>query len=310
MADTSWLVLRGALDGSAPTGASPDIILGGAKPDPDYTKDYDKAFNRTGNYGHSNYVYVRAKNTGDDLAIGSVLVFAARVGSLQNQSEWVKLHTTDGRGSTNIAAEAGKVAVNGTPLIWEPGEAPPPDAPWCLIAELVGDGQPLITVPTTITDKAGFDTWIATQPRLAYVTVLPPKVVPVQAPTFGWQRLVTLDTGAATTLNVSLTCTAGPAGGWLAYSFDKPDAAGKVIGVGKTRYQLNTAYSQSRSVPAGYSGTVSVTYYPPADADGQAQFSFQVATESGGDDGGDLGTSTTTVVAQYTLSFGQTVVPS
>jgi hypothetical protein len=306
MAEASWLVLRRDLNAGTSEGACPDIILGGPKPDPKYTHQYDTAFNRTGKFNGTNYVYVRARNGGTDRAIGSVAVFATRLGSLQNQSEWVRLHTGDGRDSTNIWAEAGSVGLNGAPLIWEPGEAPPPDAPWCLIAEIDGDGYPPIQVPQTVTDKASFDAWVADQQRLNYVVVEAPAVVPVPAPSFGWSRMVNLANADATTLDVSLTCTKGPAGGSLSFSFDRNDSSGKAIGVGKTLYQVNAVYSQTRTVPPDFSSTVSVVYSPASDNAGDAEFSFQIATESSDGGGGDLGTSGMTPVASYKLSFGQT----
>ncbi|CAK0772691.1 hypothetical protein WCLP8_4900004 [uncultured Gammaproteobacteria bacterium] len=307
MTNNPWFVLRSQLEVGVPGGASPDIILGGPKSDPNYSEQYDTAFNRTGKFGSSNFVYVRAKNTDTDTApgVGSVSVFATRLGSLQNQSQWVKLRTSDGRESTNISAGPGKVGVNGTPLIWEAGETPPAEAPWCLIAEIVGDNHPLITVPETVKDKKSFDAWIATQTRMAYVIVQTPAVVPVQAPTFGWQQVVNLANNAETTLDISLTCTKGTAGGFLSYVFDKNDSSGQEIGVGKTQYQINTPYSQGRKVPAGFNSTVSIAYTPAADEDAEAVFVFQVATESGDGDDGGLGTTTTTVVVNYTLSFGQ-----
>lgn len=307
MANNPWLVLRSRLDNGGSVGASPDIILGSAKPDPSYAKQYDTAFNQIGNFSGSNFVYVRAKNTGTDLAIGSVAVYAAHVGDLPNRGRWTTLHTSDGRSSTNIGAVAGDVAVNGAPLVWEPDGPPPDDAPWCLIAELTGDDNPSVKIPTSVKDKQGFDTWIATQSRLAYAVVKAPAVVTVPAPTFGWERTVDLGNQAETTLVASLTCTSGTAGGFLSYAFDKNDSSGRSIGVGKTRFQVGNAYSQTRTVPAGFSSKVSVTYTPAADDDEQAVLVFQIATESGDSDGGDLDTPTQTVVANYQLSFGQTL---
>jgi hypothetical protein len=306
MADPSWFVLRGDLAGTAPHGTSPDIILGGPKPDNKYASEYDSAFNAIGTFGASNYVYVRAKNAGNAQAIGSVSVYAAQIGSLQNQNEWLRLQTSDKRPNTNISAQAGEVGVNGAPLIWKPGDAPPAGAPWCLIAEIDGDGHAPVKVPTTVKDKASFDSWIAAEPRLAYLIVQAPKVVTVEAPTFGWSRKVKLANAEPTTLNVALTCTKGPAGGSLAYSLDEHDSSGQPIGVGKTTYQVNNVYSQTRPVAADFASTVSVSFIPAGDDDVNAEFTLEVATESGGDDQDDLGTSTRTVVASYALSFGQT----
>ncbi|HEX8363532.1 MAG TPA: hypothetical protein VF613_25655 [Longimicrobium sp.] len=303
-ADTSWFTLRGQLDGGT-SGTSPDIILGGPKPDPKFKDQYDAAFNAIGNFGGSNYVYVRARNTGTELGIGNVTVYAARAGSIQNRGEWLALHTADARPNTNIWAPAGQVGMTGAPLIWEPGAAPPPDHPWCLVAEIDGDHHPTVKVPSTVKDRAGFEAWIARQPRMAYLVVQAPKVVPVEAPTFGWTRKVTVGNDEPATLSVSLTCTRGPAGGSLAYSFDQNDGSGKPIGVGTTKYQLNNIYSQTRQVPADFTSTLSVAYTPAGDDDAAAEFTLQVATETDGGDDDELGTGTTTVVASYTLSFGQ-----
>jgi hypothetical protein len=305
-ADSSWFTLRPQLDGGTPGSGSPDIMLGGPKPDPKFKDQYGTAFNAAGNFGGSNYVYVRARNAGTELGIGSVTVYAARSGSIQNRGEWVALHTADARPNSNISAPAGEVGINGAPLIWEPGAAPAPDHPWCLIAEIDGDGYPPVKVPSTVTDRASFDAWIAGQPRIAYLVVQAPKVAPVEAPTFGWTRKVSLGNSDPTTLSVSLSCTRGPAGGSLAYSFDQNDGSGNPIGVGTTKYQLNNLYSQTRQVPANFASTLTVAYTPAGDEDAGADFTLKVATETGGDDDGDLGTSTTTAVASYTLSFGQT----
>lgn len=305
MSETPWFVMRSDLAGGPPEGACPDIILGGPKPDPNYAQQYDTAFNRIGHFGGSNYVYVRAINGDTAQAIGSVMVYATRLGGLPNQSEWLQLKTSDGRDSTNISADAGKVGVTGAPLIWKAGEAPPPEAPWCLVAEIVGDDHPAVQVPTTVADKAGFDAWVADQPRLNYVIVQAPNVVTTGVPTFGWSRMVELANAHSITLTASLTCTKGPAGGSLSFSFDKSDSSGRPIGIGKTQYQIGTVYSQTRTVPADYSSTVSIAYIPALDDHGEAEFTFQVATITGEDDDGDLGTSTTTPIAGYTLSFGQ-----
>jgi hypothetical protein len=108
------------LGGGAAEGVSPDIILGGPKPVPNYVKEYGTAFGQSSTFTGSNFIYVRARNTGTDLAIGSVAVFATQLGTLSQQGFWTPLHTSDGRASTNIAVGAGGVATNGVPLIWEP----------------------------------------------------------------------------------------------------------------------------------------------------------------------------------------------
>jgi hypothetical protein len=308
MADITWLVLRDDLKAQAAFGKSPDIILGGTTPDPSFTSQYNTAFNATGRFGGTNYIYVRARNagTGSSPAIGSVYVYAVRLASLQNPSEWILLHTSDGRDHTNIWAQAGKVGINGAPLIWEPGDAPPAKAPWCLVAQLVGDESPAPKVPSSVKDKDGFDSWIASQPTMAYLVVQTPVVPPAEAPTFGWTRTVALGNTQDATLSVSLTCAQGPAGGSLAYSLDQPDSSGQAIGVGKVRYRVGNAYSQSRPVAAGYSSSLTVSYTPPDDMDTDAQFTLEVATETSNGDDGDLGDTTKNAVASYTLRFGQT----
>jgi hypothetical protein len=306
MANDPWFVLRGQLGGGAAEGVSPDIILGGPKPVPNYVKEYGTAFGQSSTFTGSNFIYVRARNTGTDLAIGSVAVFATQLGTLPQQGFWIPLHTSDGRASTNIAVAANGVATNGVPLIWEPAGPPPPSAPWCLIAEITGDAYPRVKVPSTVTDKASFDAWIATQSRLAYLVVKAQAVVPSPVPTFSWERAVHLDNAAETTLSTSLTCTKASPGGYLSYVFDQKDKAGQAIGVGKTLIQLNAAYSQSRTVPAGFNSKVTATYMPTVDGDMHAEFLFQVAVEVTDGDDGDLGNTVRTVVAEYVLSFGQT----
>lgn len=305
MSDNDWFVLRAEPTAGPSKSGSPDIILGGEEPDPKYTTNYDKVFNATGNYGAANYVYVRAMNAGSEQSIGSVMVWAVRQNSVQNQANWVALKTTDGRDSTNIAADAGAVGVNGAPLVWNAGSAPPPSAPWVLIAEIVGDGHPAIKVPISVKDLASFTAWIAGQSRIAALTVQSPHVPSVAIPSFVWSRLVELDNTDPITLDVSVTCTGGSAGGSLAYRFDENDSQGQAIGIGTTHYQVNAVYSQSRTVPVGFASTLSITYTPAADETAGAQFTVQVATETSDGGDGDLGDTTRTLFINDALNFSQ-----
>ena len=307
MSEKDWFVLRTQpLSGHAKSG-SPDIILGGETPNPKYTSNYDSAFNASANFSAANYVYVRAQNSAGTQSIGSVMVYAVRQNNVQNQTNWLTIQTADGRDSTNISADAGAVGVNGAALVWRPGAAPPPDAPWMLIAEIVGDGHPKLHVPKTVTDLATFNVWLGDQTRIAALTVQPPVVKPVVRPSFTWSREVDLGNEAPITLDVSVTCTSGPSGGSLAYQFDKNDSQNQSIVVGATAYDVNAAYSQSRTVDAGFASTLTLTYTPPADETGQAAFAVQVATESGGGDGGgDLSDTTKTLFVNDALTFAQT----
>ena len=309
MADDKWLLLRGKLGGGVPDGTSPDIILGGAKPDPAYAKDYDKVFGQTGNFHADNHVYVRAKNASTDLAFGDVTVFVAYLTDLAHPGKWIRLHTSDGRSSTNIGTAAGGVTTNGVPLIWSPKGPPAQGAPFCLIAELSGDNFPEIDVPDTVTDQKTFDAWIATQPRLAYLIVKAPDVVVVPSPTFTWEGHVTLSNKEPVNLGSSLTCTSAPPGGTLAYLFSAKDDSGSVIGVGDTPIRIGSVYSQSETVPANFTSKVTITYKPGSAKEARADFTFRVTSEltvSGGDD--DMPTTETKTVASYKLSFGQDVV--
>jgi hypothetical protein len=304
MANSNWFQLRGQLGDSTSAARSPDIILGGPAPDPAYAEKYDKVFGQTGNFGGSNYVYVRAKNKGTGLAIADVAVYATYLRYLPNRSMWQQLHTSDGRPNANLAAEDGQVAVSGAPLIWDPETPPAPDAPYCLIARISGDGHPAPQVPDTVTDQESFDAWVATQPTVAYLTVQEPAVVRVPAPNFVWQGHVTLGNNTPVQLGASLTCTAGSPGGSLSYVFSKNDSGGQPIGVGKTLYRLNAAYSQTRTVPIGFDSDITITYIPAADEDAQAQFLFQVTTDKVSS-GRGTGIAHPTLVAKYDLSFGQ-----
>ncbi|HEY4281187.1 MAG TPA: hypothetical protein VGM91_23435 [Conexibacter sp.] len=307
MTTSPWLALRGDLAAHAATGASPDVILGGPKPDPNYVTEYGKAFNATGDFDGTNYVYARARNAGKQLAVGTVTAYAARLSDLPNQADWVKLQTRADGSDTPISAKPGAVAVNGVPLIWEPQGAPAPSVPWCLIAEVTGDDDPPIKVPSTVTDKAGFDAWIAQQTRIAYLIVQESHVAPPALPSFSWSRKIDLENSDDTTLAAAVTCTDGPAGGVLAFSFDTPDKAGQPIGLGTTQYRLGTSYSQTRTVPAGFESTITITFTPPSDATVDAVFTVGVQTISGDGDDGDMGSDVTTLVAGYTLRLGQTL---
>lgn len=303
MQSNQWFYLRGEAGQGGLEGSSPDIILGGRAPDPDY-RDYDKVFNQTADYKTSNYVYVRAKNLGSELAVGDVTVFVTYLSNLTNQGLWTRLHTTDGRDSTNIAADASKVVVNGAPLVWEPDGAPAPGIPYCLIAEISDDGHPRVEVPSSVNDQSSFDAWIAKQPQLAYLVVKDAPVVVVPAPVFTWEGHVNLGNSQPVQLSTSLTCTSGSVGGSLSYVFDENDTNGVAIGVGKTRYQLGTSYSQQRTVPAYFNSKVTIKFMPASLDDAKAEFEFQVTTEAT-PTGGSTGTSHPTLVAQYQLDFGQ-----
>ena len=306
MSDNPWFELRPQPASGPSESGSPDIILGGLKPDPRYTADYDDAFNATGNFGATNYVYVRAKNAAADQSIGNVMVYAVRHDSVQNQAGWVGLKTAAGGSSSTLVADGGEVGVNGKPLVWNPGVAPPPAAPWLLIAEVVGDDYPQVKLPLTVTDFASFESWAADQSRIACLVVQLPNVKPVAIPSFTWSRMVELDNADAITLDVSVTCISGSAGGSLAYRFDKNDSDDKPIGIGTTAYQVNAVYSQSRTVPANFASTLSLTYTPAADETAQAEFTVQVASETSDGDSGDLGDTTRTLFINDTLDLGQT----
>lgn len=305
MSDNDWFVLRAQpADGPSKSG-SPDIILGGVKPDPAYAKNYDKTFNATAQFGGANHVYVRAKNAADDVSAGSVSVYAVRQGNVANQNMWIPLKTSDGRTSTTIFAQAGAVGVNGSALQWSPGEAPPAGAPWLLIAELTGDEFPLITLPAKVTDFASFEAWAATQTRVACLIVQAPDVKPVPVPVFTWSRKVELDNADPISLAVSVACTSGSAGGSLSYQFDKNDADGKVFGIGTVAYTVGSSYPQTRTVPENFAANLTVTYTPAADDTAAATFAVQVSYESAEDDSGDMGETTTTLVINDTLNLGQ-----
>ena len=305
MSDTDWFVLRAQpADGPSKSG-SPDIILGGLKPDPAYAENYEETFNASAQFGGANHVYVRAMNAAGALSVGNVSVYAVRQGNVANQAGWIALKTASGLSSTNIVAEAGAVGVNTAPLQWSPGEAPPPAAPWLLIAEIVGDAYPPITLPGTVTDFASFEAWAATQTRIACLVVQAPDVKPVPIPIFTWSRKVEIDNEDPITLDVSVTCTGSTPGGSLAYQFDRNDADGKPIGIGTTVYQLNSSYSQSRTVPAKFTSMLSVTYTPAADETASATFAVQVASESDDGGDGDIGETTRTLLINDTISLGQ-----
>lgn len=304
MSDDAWLQVRSTTAEGA-TGASPDIILGGLKADPAWAADYDKTFNQSSNYSGNGYVWVRAKNDGDTLAIGSARVWVARLTDLAKQANWLELSTADGRNSTTVGAPAGEVATTGAPLIWHPSGPPAPGVPYCLIAELTGDGFPAEPVPDSVKTRADFDAFVASSGRMAYLTVQDAPVVTTPKPVFSWTLPIDLDNDDQIRLGLSLTCTAGPANGALAYSLDKPDSAGNTIGVGKTQYTIGTAYSQNRIVDADFAATVTVNFEPSSAADSQAEFTFQVTTLATGGGGGHK-VEHPKLFAQYSIVFGQT----
>lgn len=307
MSDSTWFVLRAQPAGGPSASGSPDIILGGKTPDPKFSNNYDASFNATGSFGATNYVYVRAKNAASTQSIGTVSVYAARQDNVQNQSTWVTLKTQDGRTATNIAADPQSVGVNGAALVWTPGAAPPPSAPWVLIAEIVDDNHAPLQLPGTVKDLASFNKWIAQQSRVTAMTVQLPHVTPVAVPTFSWNRMIDLENSAETGLLVSVSCTSGAAGGTLAYQFDKNDSQNQPIGVGATAYQVNAIYSQTRTIPPNFASTLTLTFTPAADETASAQFSVQVSTQAADAGDEDLGDSPApTVFLNDNVSFSQT----
>ena len=130
-------------------------------------------------------------------------------------------------------------------------------------------------------------------------------VKPVPIPVFTWSRKVELDNADPITLDVSVTCTSSSPGGTLAYQFDRNDAEDKPIGIGATAYQVNSSYSQSRTVPANFTSTLSLTDTPAADDSASATFAVQVSSESDDGGDGDIGETTRTLVINDTLTLGQ-----
>jgi hypothetical protein len=304
MAQQPWFVMRSKLDGGGSAGSSPDIMVGGPAADPKFATDYAKAFNQTGKVGGTNYVYVRAKNAAAELAIGNVSVYATHADGLARQSGWTPLQTQDARPITNIHADAGGIGVNGAALIWEPAQAAPADAPWCLVAVITGDGHPGVQVPSKVTDQATFDTWAAGEPRIAYAAVKTRDVQPVDGPTLSWEGMVDLGNDAEAMLGATLTCTSGTDGAMIGFTFDQKDSSGTAIGT-QGPCKADAGYPQHRTVPANFRSKVRVFFTPKADGAAQAALVFRLSTETDDSNGDELGTSTETVVATYSLSFGQ-----
>jgi len=309
MSDDAWLQLR-STTADDKAGASPDIILGGPKPDPAWADNYDKTYNQTSTYSGDGYVYVRVKNDSDALAIGSATVWAARLPDLTKQANWLLLSTPDGKDSATVGGDAGAVFTTGAPLIWHPGGPPAPGAPYCLIAELTGDEFPSERVPASVKTQADFDNFVAKSGRMAYLTVQDAPVVPTPKPLFSWAMAIDLENDDSVRLGLSVTCTSGPAGGTLAYSLDKPDSGGSPIGVGTTPYTIGTAYSQNRVVDADFSSTVTVSFQPPNDADTNAEFTFQVTTLAANSGSGGHRIEHPKLVSSVSIVFGQTATGS
>lgn len=306
MSDHAWLQLRSKTAEGA-TGVSPDIILGGLKADPAWVADDDKIFNQSSNYSSAGYVWVRAKNGGTTLAIGSASVWVARLTDLTTQANWVQLYTADGRNSATIGAQADEVASTGAPLIWHPSGPPAPGTPYCLIAELTGDGFPTESLPATVQTQADFDAFVASSGRMAYLTVQDAPVVTTPKPVFSWSLPIAINNADQLRLGLSLTCTTGPAGGTVTYALDKPDSSGSPIGVGKTPYTIGTSYSQNRVVNAEFASTVVVNFEPPSTADTHAEFTFQVTTLAAGSGGGHH-IEHPKLVSEVSIVFGQTTI--
>lgn len=302
--EKQWFYLRDHTVESNIEGTSPDIIIGDENPDPDYAQQYDKVFNKYADFKAKNYIYVRAlnKDTEPDNAVGSVSVFVVHLTDLHRQALWTRLVTSDGVNVANIQAKPEAVGVNRTALIWEPDGAPAPEAPYCLIAEITGDDYPLVMVPKTVVDKKSFDTWIAGEPRLAYLMIEEAPVVVAPTPVFAWEGYVNLENKEPVELFTSLTCTSGPENGKLSFVFDEKDIDGEPIGIGDTLYKINIGYSQTRMVPAFFNSKVTVNFKPETSENAQAAITFKAGIDV-------KGTTSVTPVVEYQLNFGQTLNP-
>jgi hypothetical protein len=294
---------------------SPDIIPSGiqpiANPDTQYGgSNYNKSLGSPIIYGQPNYIYVRGKNYGTALSIGTVSLYYAYQNQLSTPSAWTPLSTSGGSTTAALGADSAAVAVISDPFVWTP-TMPSSENPYLLIAVIATKSHP-DPVPAYKQHPLPYTEW---QPGLGGVSALrlavavPPKINAAYA----FSAIVNLGNPAPATVNFSLAWTNGVVGDLISLNANTPGVKGPI---GFEDFSI-TAPSQNTSctgdVPAQYSAVVQYLYKARNTMSLPAPSltltaSIQTNSGGGGDDPFNPGGGTVTLqqVGVYTLTSNLT----
>ncbi|WP_136442380.1 hypothetical protein [Pacificoceanicola onchidii] len=275
-----WLVLRHSLD-DADASSSPDIILGGDKPQPGYSHNYDHNVSAAIAYDKDNNVYVRAMNASEDFAFGNVSVYLSTLDNLTSPSFWQRLLTEDKQTQQAIGAGPGEVGVTPAPFIWPDVEK----APWCVIAVISDGSHPVPDMPHWLNGQDGFDKWISSQTTMAYhFYKAPPKPVPSE--TYAWTGVIDLQNKDEQLVTFTITSTQFAKDAQVSFILDSKDVNSTVISMGNRTLSTGGVYSTSAKVSPGFQSKVTVTYLSLPDTGGHPlSFSLSATAEVPGPGG-------------------------
>lgn len=292
---------------------SPDVITNGVQPANDpgtqFGDDtYDQSLGKPVVYGQQNYVYVRGKNYGSALAVGTVSLYAAYQTQLSTPGAWKQLSTAGGSTTASAAAAADGIAVTTEAFVWNPTQ-PADGNPYILIAVIATQNNP-DPVPDYKKTPGDFTKWQARQGGVAALTIAIP-VPPKPKPTYAFSALVNLGNAEPVNASFNLAWTGAVVGDLVSLSADSPGTTGP-IGFEDfviTTPNQNTGFSAL--VAANYSSVVQYQYKSKAGNKIPAPtLTLTVSTVQedqgggSGDDpfgGGGTGTTTETLVATYTF---------
>ncbi len=206
---------------------SPDIISSGGAPadDPgtEFGADsYDDSPGEPVVYGQPNYIYVRGKNFGTSLAVGTVTLYAAYKTQLSNPQAWTQLTTSAGSITASAAAVKEDVAVTTEPFVWTPS-APATGNPYYLIAVIATQKNP-DPVPAYKKKPEDFSKWQSGQGGVTALTISVP-TPPAAKSAYAFSTVVNLGNAAPAQLSFNLAWTGAVKGDLISLSIDSGGTA-------------------------------------------------------------------------------------
>ncbi|KPA88151.1 MULTISPECIES: hypothetical protein [Pseudomonas] len=282
--DYNWLFIRNNLAQTAPgktppTDESPDLITrltpASAADLSSFVECYDQKFSQDVDYHATNYVYVRARNLGKDTtktAVGSVQLWYCSANNINSKPQWVRLNTQDQSNVVTISAPGQGVAVTETPFLFSNVSPPAQGAPYNLIAFITDANHPAPSGSAFVPLQEA----IVEAGNAAYVALAVPPKPPTPATGFGWSSTVALNNAHSVDVSVTLSASRFDPGAEMYFIFDKPDANGEVISIGKVPVVSGQVYSTNVTLPANYVSQVTVFYNAKVPAGGQLASDFQL----------------------------------
>jgi hypothetical protein len=307
--DYDWLFIRNNLQQTSPgdqepSNASPDIIIRSAQASKgdlqDFVAEYDKDCSQAVDYQGKNYIYIRAKNLNQEegnIAVGTASLWYC-LGNINDQTRWTQLTTQAGKNAVTIYAEGQKVAVTQTPFILE-NVAPPAQEPYNLIAVItdVDHPEPWDLVNDDLKDA------IVQSGNAAYLTLPLPTPPPVKETGFGWSSNVNLNNADQIHATVRISATQFDEGAEMYFIFDKPDAEGNVISIGRSKLGPNRVYGTEAVLPKNYASQVSVYYFTNSTDSGQLGANFNLQIVENAESGSVI--NPTTLLEGFSVSITQ-----